>query len=73
MTGTIESLCTPEGKDRPTYGFIRGDDKVNYFFFGKSMQQTTKPFDQLRPGMKVEFISIEHPKGKRALEVRVVG
>ena len=74
MLGTIEHLAAKKDADpnKPTFGFIRGDDKTSYFFIPQGMQRTTVRFDALKPGMRVEFTTIEHPKGPRAIEVRVV-
>lgn len=65
MKGKIQTLCG-------NYGFIRGDDGVGYFFLPSALQITQLiMFDDLAEGMKVEFESITHPKGPRAIEVLV--
>ena len=73
--GRIESLNTRAGNDRPTFGFIAGDDGGRSYFFVPSGMQVTSPhtFDQLTEGMRVMFILIAHPKGPRAIEIRTVG
>lgn len=76
MTGEVEHLAAKKDSpnpDKPTFGFIRGEDKVSYFFIPQGMQQTTTRFDALKVGMKVEFTTLDHPKGPRAIEVRVIG
>jgi len=75
MFGTIEHLACRKGAegDRPTFGFIRGDDNISRFFIPTGLQATTIKFDDMKVGMRVEFSEIEHPKGPRAIEVRVVG
>jgi cold shock CspA family protein len=65
VTGTISRL-------EPWHGFITGDDGRTYFFFHKAMQMTSAAFADLREGLRVSFIPLGHPKGLRAIEVRVV-
>lgn len=74
MYGTVEHLATRKGMEgeRPTFGFIRGEDGISRFFIPTGLQQTTIRFDEVKVGMRVEFTEIDHPKGPRAIEVRVV-
>lgn len=75
MKGTIEHLATRKDSpdpSKPTFGFIRGEDRVSYFFIPNGMESTTVKFDSLKPGMRVGFTPIDHPKGPRAIEVRVL-
>lgn len=66
MTGTIETL-------KATYAFARGEDRVSYFIIPSGLQVTQRvTFDDLKLGMRVDFIPIMHPKGPRAIEVRVL-
>lgn len=65
MTGVIETL-------RHTYGFVRGRDGVSRFFLPSAMQSADGLFDDLTIGDQVEFIHIDHPRGARALEIRVI-
>lgn len=73
MTGTIKALkkAVPGQSRKGTgYGFItdeRGDDR---FFQHGDVEGT--PFDQLEPGLSVEFEPDEGPRGPRANRVRVV-
>lgn len=64
MGGVIEHL-------KETYGFICGDDRKSYFFIPTGLQVYTTKFEELKVGMKVEFTPIAHPKGPRAIEVKV--
>lgn len=61
--GTIETL-------RGTFGFIRGRDGVSRFFLPRDVASMS--FDNLEVGMKVEFAHIDHPKGPRAISVKVL-
>lgn len=54
------------------YGFIAGDDGLDYFFHWTSMQQTSKNFRELLVLDRVEFTIIKGDKGPRAIEVRVI-
>ena len=72
MRGIIEHLTSRTPGERPTFGFIMGEDRVSYFFIPTAMQRLTRQFDDVQQGMTVEFIGIEHPKGPRAIEVRVI-
>jgi cold shock CspA family protein len=65
MTGAIERL-------EEWHGFIRGDDHRTYFFFHNAMQMTSTAFADLQEGQRVQFIPLGHPKGLRAIEVRVI-
>lgn len=62
MKGVIARVILGKG-----YGFIRGDDRVNYFFHAKSVED----FDLLREGVGVEFVPVEHDRGQRAEEIKV--
>lgn len=60
-------------KVNATYGFIAGDDTVERFFIPSGLEQTQRAvWDDLRVGMKVEFTHINHSRGPRAIEVRVI-
>lgn len=74
MKGRVEHMAG-EHPDTglPTFGFIRGDDGASRFFIASGLQMSTLKFDEIRVGMNVEFTPIEHPKGLRAIEVRVLG
>lgn len=67
MTGTIVRLMRQKA-----FGFILGSDGRERFFHTSGLEQTTLRYDQLDEGMRVEFESIEAPKGLRAIEVRVI-
>lgn len=64
IRGTIRSL-------KKGFGFISGDDNAQYFFLYNALEQTGPKFDDLGEGQMVEFTPIEHPKGMRAVNVRV--
>ena len=67
MNGVVESL-------HGTYGFIRGEDRVSYFFIPTGMQQTqTITFADVQVGMRARFTHIDHPRGPRAIEVLITG
>lgn len=72
MRGHIEHLASKNKGDRPTFGFLMGEDGVSRFFIPTGLQTTTLKFDDLHSGMAVEFTPIDHPKGPRAIEIRVV-
>jgi len=59
-------------KLREGYGFIAGNDGIDYFLHWTVMQQGTKTFRELKIGDRVEFLGIDAPKGPRAIEVLVV-
>lgn len=56
---------------KETYGFIKGEDGKSRFFIPTGLQLSTLKFENLKVGMAVEFTHIDHPKGARAIEVRV--
>jgi cold shock CspA family protein len=72
MTGVIKRLVTDQetGASRG-FGFIRAGG-VEYFVHRSGLEQTTKRWDELREGDRVEFTPIEGDKGPRAIEVRVL-
>ncbi len=68
MTGTIKTL----GRG---FAFIRPDETEtgrDIFLLYNGLQTTGAAFDNLRLGMRVEFTVIDHPKGPRAIECRVL-
>lgn len=65
MRGTIERLL-------PTFGFIRGDDRIGRFFIPSGLQAGGVQFSALRVGMQVGFIHIDHPRGPRAIDILVL-
>ncbi len=73
MRGKVEHMAGSHPQTgRPTFGFIRGEDGESHFFIPTGLQQTTLRFDEIEVGMPVEFTVIEHPKGSRAIEVRIL-
>lgn len=56
--------------DHSAFGFIRDTDGNELFFLPSGVQRTTAPFAELKEQDSVEFTSIEHPKGMRAIEIR---
>lgn len=74
MTGTIKTLP----KDKETgqskgYGFIRGDDGIEYFLHRSGLERTTCAWADVQEGFAVDFTPIEGVQGKgpRAIECRV--
>jgi cold shock CspA family protein len=72
VQGVIRSL-------QEAFGFIEGDDGCEYFFHKSGLQATTFKFHELcdgkrtkGPADRVAFTVIDHPKGPRAIEVRVL-
>lgn len=66
MVGVIERL-------KPKFGFVRGEDGVQYFFIPSCLRQSERwSFDELVEGCKLEFEPFKHPRGPRAVAVRVL-
>lgn len=74
MTGSVRKIVNRDNGSK--FGFILGTNGVDYFFL-PSMVQRMVPytFDDLRVGVKVEFIPIAGEKeGQwRAIEIRKSG
>jgi cold shock CspA family protein len=67
VTGAIRKLKEDRG-----YGFIAGDDGVDYFFIWAGMEKTTKNFRDLVLLDRVSFIPIAGDKGPKAIQIRVL-
>ena len=67
QTGSIKLIVRAKG-----FGFIRGDDGLDYFFHRSGLEQTTTPFEELQDAALVEFTPIDGQKGPRAIEVRTL-
>lgn len=67
-TGTQHGVVR---KLRDGYGFIAGQDGIDYFVHWTAMQKDTKKFRELEVGDRVQFEIFNAPKGPRAIEVRV--
>lgn len=66
MRGVIEKL-------HGTYGFIRGQDRIGYFFIPSSFVSPLVMFEDLTEGLSVEFAPNGlHPKGPRAADIVVI-
>jgi cold shock CspA family protein len=66
MQGSIKNL-------KPSFGFIRGDDRIDRFFLPGSMTQpVAREFADLRQGDRVEFEHQDHERGPRAVRVVVL-
>jgi CspA family cold shock protein len=61
ISGTIRRL-TDKG-----FGFIRGEDGLDYFFHNTELIDCT--FAQLHDGDEMKFMPVQMPKGLRANEV----
>lgn len=73
MTGTIKSLVTPTGKDKPTFGFITGDDGADRFFMPAHVApDSSTQWRDLKEGVPVLFEPTMHDKGARANNVKAV-
>jgi cold shock CspA family protein len=65
MRGTVVRLLLAKG-----YGFVRGDDGVEYFFHAKECEpRQTDPFYSFYEGAMVEYQPIQTEKGPRAVGV----
>lgn len=75
LKGKVESLHKKRDSDnpKPTFGFIKAEDGQSVFFLPTSMQMMSPVgFDDLRPGMTVEYTTIDTDRGPRAIEVIVI-
>lgn len=66
MTGRIVKVYPDRG-----FGWIKGDDGIDYFFHRSGLETMGLTFEQLNPPAKVDFTIIEAPKGPRAIEVHI--
>lgn len=64
-TGAVRKL--KEG-----FGFIAGDDGIDYFFHWSAMDKNGTNFRQLSIQDRVSFTLAQSPKGMRAVEVKVL-
>lgn len=62
MNGTIKRVYAEKG-----FGFIVGEDKVEYFFHRSSLKNVD--ISELQEGREVTFEDAEGPKGPRAEDV----
>lgn len=60
MRGTIKAI-------RAGFGFISADGGGDHFFHASVVKGIK--FDDLKPGMAVDFTSVQGPKGLRAEDV----
>lgn len=68
ITGSIRKLKTDKG-----YGFIAGDDGIDYFFHWSAMERTSKNFRDLALQERVEFCSVAVKEDKRrAVQIRAI-
>ena len=65
MRGVISKVFADKG-----YGFIRDEEGMSRFMHAS--QVSPGMFDLLRRGTHVEFTPVEHEKGNRAENVRVL-
>ncbi len=66
ITGTVKIFNDDRG-----WGFIKGDDDVDYFVHHRCIK--AKGHRTLQPGQRVKFKPAGDEKGKRADDVQVVG
>lgn len=71
MTQTVGAQSGVIRKLRDGYGFVAGNDGIDYFIHWTAMRKDTKKFRELAIGDRVDFEAIEAPKGPRAIEVFV--
>jgi cold shock CspA family protein len=55
------------------YGFIAGEDGIDYFFHWTGLSKFTKQFRYCKDNEKVEFEVQVSERGPRAVQVRVDG
>jgi cold shock CspA family protein len=55
------------------YGFIAGEDGIDYFFHWQGLSKFTKQFRYCKEGEKVDFDVEVQPRGPRAINVKVSG
>jgi cold shock protein len=69
MTGTVKFWNADKG-----YGFLVGDDGIDYFCHVKGLNGYSQGFKELEKEQKVEFeIEIQSDGRNRAVDVLVVG
>lgn len=72
QVGHISRLpVDPSTQQRKGYGFISSEGQ-DFFFHTSGLQRTTRRFNELNEGDRVEFTPVQGEKGLRAIEVRVV-
>lgn len=55
-----------------TFGFIKAEDGERLFFLPSAIQRNSpRQFEQCAAGQRVKFVRIEHPRGPRAIDVKV--
>lgn len=64
MEGQIVKLMMGKG-----FGFIRGEDKKEYFFHHSALVERAIKFEALREGQPVQFSPSRSEKGLRAEDV----
>lgn len=62
MRGVVKTLALGKG-----FGFIKGDDKKEYFFHRSALKNCK--FEELSVGIEVEFEDAEGDKGPRADDI----
>lgn len=67
VEGAVRNLRQDRG-----FGFIAGDDGVDYFLHWSGMEKSTKDFRSLELLDRVSFVPIQGPKGPKAIMVRVI-
>ena len=66
MTGTIKNINLEKG-----YGFIVDSTGVEHFFHRTGLE-VREEFPTLRQGARVQFTSVDAPKGPRAEGITIV-
>lgn len=66
IQGTIERLLLPRG-----FGFVQGDDGVEYFLHAKELPEGSWNGDTLHKGVRVEFIPKRTAKGWACEEAKL--
>lgn len=55
-----------------TFAFIKTDNGERLFFLPSAIQRNSpRQFEQLAAGQRVKCVRIDHPRGPRAIDVKV--
>lgn len=72
LNGRVTKLRSKTEGGDITFGFIKDEAGTEYFFHGGAMDQMAGvKIQELREGQRVQFEMADHPKGPRAIGVRL--